>query len=201
MAIPEPRFGRFVPPSEGNVVGRDAPGSVAGRVIFERLPAPPSDGRLAPIDEPPAPRPPPFTPPRFGMDGLAFGMDGLAFAFPKDGLAGRDIFETLGRWVGMLGLAPPPPAIPMLGLAPPPPAIPMLGLAPPPPAIPMEGLAPPPPPMEGLAPPPPPPPPPIRPRWAIASEGTRATIPITAEVDNTNNILKFFIIHCSKDFR
>lgn len=116
--------GRFPPITglsilPGNVLGRNEgraamegfEGSVVGREMFGRFPAPPNEGR-----EPPKDGVPEF-PPRFGIEGRAF-------AFPNDG---RDIFGALGlAMLGMLGRdmfgrAPPPPTLAIDGLAPPPP--------------------------------------------------------------------------------
>jgi hypothetical protein len=97
--------------------------------MFGRLPVPPNDGRLDPMDEPPPlPIPlPPILPILFPipLPDPKFGIEGLAPLFPKDGadLLGLEKFEEFGREVGMLGMlgrAPPPPTIPIDGLAPPP---------------------------------------------------------------------------------
>ncbi len=106
--------------SEGRAAMEGFEGSVVGREMLGRLPAPPNAGR-----EPPKDGVPEF-PPRFGIEGRAF-------TFPNDG---RDIFGALGRVMfGMLGLA-------MFGIL----GRDMFGRAPPPPTLAIDGLAPPPPP-------------------------------------------------------
>lgn len=97
--------------SEGRAAMDGFEGSVVGREMLGRFPAPPNEGR-----EPPKDGVPEF-PPRFGIVGRAF-------AFPNDG---RDMFGALGLAIlGMLGRdmfgrAPPPPTLAIDGLAPPPP--------------------------------------------------------------------------------
>ncbi len=93
--------------SEGRVPIEGFEGSVVGREMLGRLPAPPSDGRDPPREAGPLELPP------------KLAIEGWPFTFPNEGLDG---FAALGLdMFGILGRAPPPPMFAIEGLAPPPP--------------------------------------------------------------------------------